>query len=71
MNALIAKETILVYPYFSKKFTIHTDAPDVQLGTVIMQEGIALALYYQKSPKAQINYTMTDKELLSIVETIK
>ena len=39
MKALIAKETILIFPGLSKQITIHTDASDVQLGAVIMQEG--------------------------------
>ena len=43
----------------------------MQLGAVIMQESKPLAVYFQKSFKAQINYTMTEKELLSIVETLK
>ena len=71
MKTLIAKETILTYPDFSKKFTIHTDASDVQMGAVIMQEGKPLAFYSQKLSKAQLDYTMTEKELLSIVETLK
>ena len=71
MKALISKETILTYPDFSKKFTIHTDASDVQMGAVIMQEGKPLAFYSQKLSKAQLDYTMTEKELLSIVETLK
>jgi hypothetical protein len=45
MKALIAKETILAYPDFTKKFTIHADASDLQLGSVIMQEGKPLAFY--------------------------
>jgi hypothetical protein len=71
MKALIAKETILAYPDFTKKFTIHADASDLQLGSVIMQEGKPLAFYSRKLTKAQINYTTTEKELLSIVETLK
>ena len=54
-----------------KKFTIHTDALDVQLSTEIMKEGKPLAFYSRKLPKVQINYTMTEKELLEILETIK
>ena len=51
--------------------TIHTDALDVQLGAVIMQEGKTLYFYSKKLSKAQINYTITEKELLSIVKTLK
>ena len=48
MKLLIAKDTILAYPYFSKKFTIHTEASDVQLGAVIMEEGKPLDFYSRK-----------------------
>ena len=72
MKQLIAKETLLAYPDFDKKFTIlHTDASDFQLGTVIMQEGKLLAFYSWKLTTAQRNYTTTEKELLSIVGTLK
>ena len=71
MKQLIAKEVILAYPDFNKKFTIHTDASDFQLGAVIMQEGRPLAFFSRKLTSAQRNYTTTEKELLSIVETLK
>ena len=71
MKALITKETILAYPDLSKRFTVHTDTSDVQLGAVITKEGKTLAFYYKKYSKAQINYTMAEMELLSIVETLK
>jgi hypothetical protein len=71
MKRLIARETILAYPDFNKKFTIYTDASDFQLGAVIMQEGKPLAFYSRKLTTAQRNYTTTEKELLSIVETLK
>ena len=59
------------YPDFSKPFVIYTDASDYQLGSVITQEGRPLAFYSRKLNKAQVNYTVTEKELLSIVETLK
>ena len=46
---------------FIKKFTIHTDAPDVQLGAVIMQEGKPIDFYSTNLSTVQINYTMTGK----------
>jgi hypothetical protein len=38
MKALIAKETLVTFPDFSKEFEIHTDASNLQLGDVIFQK---------------------------------
>jgi len=71
MKTLIAKETLLAYPNFNKKFEIHTDASKVQLGACISQEGTPLAFYSRKLNPVQTRYTTTERELLSIIETLK
>ena len=68
---IIAKETILAYPDFNKTFEIHTDASHYQLGGVISQDGKPIAFYSRKLKDAQTRYTTTERELLSIVETLK
>ena len=59
------------YPDFNAPFEIHTDASKLQLGAVISQKGKPIAFYSRKINSSQQNYTITDKELLSIVETLK
>ena len=71
IKKVISQEVTLNYPDFSKTFEIFTDASDYQLGAVIMQAGKPLAFYSRKLNKAQCNYTVTEKELLSVVETLK
>ena len=71
IKRVLAQNTILTYPNFKLPFEIHTDASDLQLGSVIMQEGKPLAFYSRKLNSAQRNYDTRDKELLSIVETLK
>jgi hypothetical protein len=71
MKALIAKETLLTFPDFSKEFEIHTDASKLQLGACILQNGKPVAFYSRKLQAAQTRYTTTERELLSIVETLK
>jgi hypothetical protein len=71
MKALIAKETLLTYPDFSKEFEINTDASKLQLGACISQTGKPVAFYSRKLQPAQTRYTTTERELLSIVETLK
>ena len=68
---LICKEVLLTYPNFSQKFDIHTDASKTQLGAVISQNNKPIAFYSRKLNPAQTRYTTTERELLSIVETLK
>jgi RNase H-like domain found in reverse transcriptase len=68
---IIAREVLLAYPDFSKPFQIHTDASHYQLGAVISQDCKPIALYSRKLKPEQTRYTTTERELLSIVETLK
>lgn len=68
---IISKNAMLAFPDFTKKFTIYTDASKYQLGGVITQDGKPLAFYSRKLKDAQTRYTTTERELLSIVETLK
>jgi len=68
---MLSKEAILAFPDFTKEFVIYTDASNYQLGGVITQEGRPLAFYSRKLNDAQTRYTVTERELLSIVETLK
>ena len=68
---IIAKDAMLAYPDFSKPFVIHRDASHYQLGAVISQDGKPIAFYSRKLNDAQTRYTTTERELLSIVETLK
>ena len=71
MKRIVSQEVTLTYPDFNQPFLICTDASDYQLGSVITKNCKALAFYSRKLNKSQKNYTVTEKELLSIVETLK
>ena len=68
---MIGRELLLGYPDFNAPFEIHTDASRLQLGAVISQKGKPITFYSRKMNSAQQNYTTTEKELISIVETLK
>ena len=71
IKRIISREALLTYPDFNETFVIHTDASHLQLGAVISQKGKPIAFYSRKLNSAQTRYTTTERELLSIVETLK
>ena len=58
------------YPDFRKPFDIHTDASDIPLGAVILQDNKPIVFYSWKLNSIQQNYTVGEKELFSIVEVM-
>ena len=50
---------------------IDTNARDLQLGAVVVQNRKPIAFYSRKLTGAHKRYKVTEKELLSIVETLK
>ncbi len=71
VKAAIAKETVLAYPDFLKPFEIYTDASLMQLGAVITQDNRPIAFFSRKLSETQQKYSVTEIELLAIVETLK
>ena len=62
---------MLAYPDFSQSFDIYTDACATQLGAVITQNNRPIAFFSRKLSDTQKPYTVTEQELLAIVETLK
>ena len=71
MKRIINRKTLSSYPDFTAPFDIHTDASDLQLGAVILQRGKPIAFYSRKLNSAQQRYTVGERKLLSVVETLK
>jgi RNase H-like domain found in reverse transcriptase len=71
MKALIAEDVLLQYPDPNTAFSIHPDASDVQLGSVIKQNKRPVAYYSRKLTSTQQRYTTIEKEILSVVETLR
>ena len=62
---------LLANPYFSKLFVIHNDDSHTQLGTLISQNNQLIVFYSPKLDLTHTQYTTTERELLSIVVTLK
>ena len=71
IKRMIGREVLLAYPEFNAPFEIYTDASKLQIGAVISQKGKPIAFYSRKMNSAQQNYTTTEKEIFSIVATLK
>ncbi len=71
VKAAIAKETVLAYLDFSKPFEMYMDTSSTQLGAVITQDNRPIVFFSRKISETQQKYSVTEIELLAIVETLK
>jgi hypothetical protein len=71
MRLLMAVNAVAAYPDHNKWFDVYTNAFDFQLGTCIIQEERLVAYFLGKLRKSQQNYTTMEKEMLSIIATLK
>ena len=56
---------------YSQGFEIKTDSSKLQLGAIITQNNRPLVFFSCKLNTAQQKYSVTEQELLAIVETLK
>ena len=71
IKGIMARDTVFILPDFNGTFKIHTNASVLQLGEVISQKGTYIPLYSRKITDIQQRYTVTERELISIVESLK
>ena len=61
---------LLTYQDFNEIFEIHTGASAFQSGEVIIQKVIPMAFYAVNLTGDQQQYTVTEKDILNIIETL-
>ena len=71
ITRVIGREVLLAYLDFNAPFEIHTDASKLQFCGVISQKGKPITFYSIKINSVRKNYTTTEKELLSVMESLK
>ena len=67
---------VLILPDFTKEFYLATDASDIGIGSCLMQYGDSdrlqvIAYYSRKLNEAERKYSVTDKESLAVIESLK
>lgn len=58
-------------PTFKESFLIESDASAFGMGGIIYQKHGIISYYSKKYSKSQMNYTVTEKECLAIIECLK
>ena len=71
IKKVIACDVMLAYPKFYLAFEMYTNASLRKMGSVIVKNNRPVAFFSRKLNDAQRNHTTTEKELLSIIETLK
>ena len=68
---MIAQDTMLVHSNYKLPFNPHNDASNNQIGGVLSQDVKPIGYFSCKLKSAQLNYTVTAKELLGIVKFLQ
>ena len=61
IKQVVTHNTLLIYPYFNKRFYIHMNASYLQLGAVIIQDGKPIAFYSHKLTGPKTRYKVTEE----------
>ena len=67
----LAREIFLAYPKYGEIFEIYTDVSTGQLGALITQNGRPMDFFIRKLNSAQQKYSITELELIYIIECLK
>ena len=67
----LAEAPLLHTPDEAKPYQVITDASDYGLGAILLQEGRPVAFESRKLNSAELNYTVTEKEMLAVVHALR
>ena len=67
----LSSTPVLAIPDISTPFSIHCDASDKTIGAVLSQNDHPVAFTSRKLTEAELNYSVHEKELLSIINALR
>ncbi|KAE8687867.1 Detected protein of unknown function [Hibiscus syriacus] len=67
----MVNEPVLVLPDYTKSFVVFTDASDVAIGGVLMQEGHPVAYESRKLNETERRYSVHEKEMTAVVHCLR
>ncbi|KAK9004984.1 hypothetical protein V6N11_042434 [Hibiscus sabdariffa] len=71
LKEAMAREPVLKLSDHAKPFEVHTDASDVAIGGVLMQEGHPIVFESRKLNKTKRWYTVQEKEMTAVVHCLR
>ncbi|KAK8586224.1 hypothetical protein V6N13_130745 [Hibiscus sabdariffa] len=71
LKEAMVSEPVLKLPDYAKPFEVHTDASDVAIGGVLMQEGHLIAFESRKLNETERRYTVQEKEMTAVVHYLR
>jgi len=71
IKATVTRDEVLAYPDYNQVFEIFPDASSKHLGSMITQNNRPIAFFISKLSETQKKYSVTELELLAILETLK
>ncbi|KAE8705397.1 cytochrome P450 78A7-like [Hibiscus syriacus] len=71
LKLAMISEPVLVLPDHTKSFEVFTDASDVAIGGVLMQEGHPVAYESRKLNETERRYTVHEKEMTAVVHCLR
>ncbi|KRH92528.1 putative LTR retrotransposable element, partial [Pseudoloma neurophilia] len=67
----IEENLTLAHPDYKKPFELHTDASNIGIGGILVQENKLIGIYSKKLNKSESNYTTVEKELYAIIKSLE
>ncbi|KAE8715253.1 Detected protein of unknown function [Hibiscus syriacus] len=71
LKEAMVNEPVLVLPDYTKPFVVFTDASDVAIGGVLMQEGHPVAYESRKLNETEKRYSVHEKEMTAVVHCLR